>query len=491
MRVEEHDFEDLTPPRETGQFPFETRYQQHILSMLLNDRVFLTQSLNLIRPNYFVNLDHEIICSALTHYFQNNKQVPVKFVMHELLREKIKDKAKLLKCVGEYELCASLWVPGQDDREHCLEKLIAFSKEQSLREAISKTAELLKKNTADKWSTIEELFRQAILVDRSFDMGLDYFNELEERYARFREELNSSEVFISGFEGIDSRLSSGGLKRGEIGAFLGLSGTGKSLLLCHAAVRNIMRGKKVLYVSLEMDQDKIAKRFDSQFARVEIGKLLHEQERVISSVRSLVSDEPDKRLLVIKQFPAGTCTVNMIRGLINQLRLQNFNPDLLVLDYIGEMFDGGNINVKTYEVQQRNVRDLRALSVEENICIYTATQANRKGREDVENGSGFLSDDSLASSFGIARPLDLLVSINTSVTEKSCGLCRLYIVKNRDGRSMEMIYLQSSDDALDFQEITQAAHASLLSRAVEKSATDVRLERVMNKNKRKSFNNGE
>lgn len=459
--------ESLVNPDENreSQYRWDLRYQQEILSMLLMDKVFLIQSRQLVKPKYFVDRVHQTICGFLFDYFDKYQQLPPKFVIATHLKEKFKDSdKKLIVHMGELNVLLEEYICGLESRDHCLGKIRNFAKEQALKCAVSETLSIIETKSEDKWSKIEEVFRSALSVDFNFDGGLDYFQSLEDRYDRMEKQSLNKEVFITGFESIDSGLSSGGVCRGEIAAFMSTAGTGKSVLLVKTAAQNVLRGKKALFISLEMDQDKIAKRFDAMLTCEDIRSLLEKKNEVINALKDHIKDEEDKRRLIIKQFAAGTADMTTIRAYLTQLSLHGWKPDLLCVDYVGEFKD--HEGIKTYESRQRIVRDLRGLATEENIAVFTALQSNRRGRESQD--TGVIDDDVLGDSFGQVRPLDCLYSINQNQQEKALGVGRIFVVKHRDGKSRYQLYYKQNKETLDMQEISQEIYGIKMSEFVKK-----------------------
>lgn len=453
-------------------YQFDIEYQQDILGMLIMDRLFLIQGLQLIKPQYFIEKVHENICQVVFDYFNEYKELPSKKSIQEEIRKKFpSDNKKVNFHIAELETICRSFISGLISRDSCLDLITEFAKDQSIRLAISKSLDILEKNAKDRFVKIENIMKDALLVDRNFDVGLDYFQTLEERYERMQQQTLGKEVFITGFPSIENGLSANGLCRGEISAFVGLSGAGKSLLLTKVAVRNLVRGKKILYVSLEMDQDKTAKRFDSQISRTNIKELLEKKDQVIISLKNKIAEDLDKRRLIIKQFPAGTLDVAMLRAYLSQMSLNGFNPDMICLDYVGEMKDYEGL--KGWESKQRLVRDLRALAMEEDVCIFTALQANKQGREALKESEGVISDENLADSYGSMRPLDALWSINQNQIEKELGIGRMFVVKHRDGKSRYVFYFKQDQNTLDTVEISQEIYASTRSTYAKKSADDV------------------
>lgn len=459
----------LVPEERQETYPWESEYQRQVLSMLLHDRTFLIQSIQLVKPKYFKNTAHELICEILFNHFNKYKQLPPKSVIVTEINEQKKNDQKLFWYKAELEACLMGYIPGLNSREHCLDWITEFAKEQALRSALSISLDVLKTNPENKWVKIRELFRDALLVDRNFDTGLDYFTSLEDRYTRMAQADKEKEIFCTGFSDLDNRIACGGLMRGEIGAFMALPGVGKSNLLIKAAVVNFIRKKKILHISLEMDQDKIAKRFDAQLAGISIGKLLENKNAVLHSVKSLIDDYDDKTRLIIKQFPGGTADVDTIRAYMAQLNLHGFKPDLLLLDYVGEMKDIEGI--KIHESRQRLVRDLRGFGVEEGHCTLTAMQPNRQGREQQEEN--VIDDSTLGDSFGQARPLDALWSINQTQIEKKMNVGRIFVVKHRDGQSRYTLHFKQNVETLDFEQISSAAYYDIMSQYKEKKGEEV------------------
>lgn len=458
-------FDSLENPDEIKprKYQFDIEYQQEILAMLLVDKMFLIESLQLIKPHYFLERSHETICQLLFDYFSEYNEMPTKKSLIESLRKKYPtDNKKFILYSGELEAILCSYLPGLESRDACLDRITEFAKEQSLRTAISRSLDILDKNNKEKFVKIEGLMREALLVDRNFDLGLNYFETLEARYDRMRSQQQSKEVFVTGFNSIDiDGLSAGGLTRGEIGAFIGMSGSGKSLLLTKVSVRNLMRGKKVLYVSLEMDEDKTARRFDAQLSRLNIRNLIENQAYVIDTLKDKVSDQSDKRQLIIKQFPPGTLDIIGLKAYLYQLSLNGFKPDMMCVDYVGEFKD--TPGMKTYESRQYIVRDLRAIGIQENLCIFTALQANRMGRDALKEAEGVIEDSNLADSYGQMRVLDAAWSLNQNQTEKSLGIGRIFAVKHRDGKSKYTFYFKQDQDCLDTVEISHETYSSIRS----------------------------
>lgn len=459
-------------PKEQQTYKWDFELQQRILGMLVSDKHFLIQGISLIKPEYFVDEAHVLIAKILFAHFSKYKQLPSKIVLQNEITEQKKNHPHIAYYAGELEAVISSYIPGLDSRDYLLDKIKEFAKERAVYLAVSRTIDTASGHKENKWSAIWDIWRNALSTDRNYDMGLDYFTTLEERYERMMVEREGKEIFTSGFsgkmlgiEGIDEALACKGLCRGEIGAFLAPSGVGKSMALVNAAARNIALGKKVLYITLEMNADKIAKRMDAILSGIDYNDLVSNKDIVIDAIKESVKDEEDKRILRIVHFAGGTADVNTFRAYLSQAALDGFKPDLIIVDYVGEMKDVSGVD--TWEGRQRQVRDLRALAVEEDCCILTALQSNRKGLEDQKSG-GQVDDGSIAESYGQVRPLDALWGMDRVggllIGDRIYAFGKIFIAKHRDGRSKFDIYYKQDMKTLVMTIITFDIYKELLNK---------------------------
>jgi len=465
--------DQMENPDEGGKdhYKWDEELQREILGLLLNDKYFLVQSMGLIKSSYFTNECHQYLSKIVFKHFDKYSILPSKSQMLHELKELVDHKETNIKVFyfSELNTVYEYYLPGVETRDYYLDRIINFAKGMSMKTAFGKCLEEFKKAPEEEttWVKIESIIRDAMSVDRNVDIGLDYFKTFEERYERMKLKKESGDYFVTGFKTIDDSLSGGGLSRGEIGSVVGLPGTGKSIFLVNACLANMHRGKKVLYLSLEIDMDKCAERFDAQFANpspfgdghsgVTIKNLYDKKELVFNSLREYVADKDDQRLLIVKQFPGGDMDMTKFRAYYSQLALVGFNPDLIIIDYVGEMKDYPGM--PTWESRQKLVRDLRGFAVESKTCILTAMQPDGRSRETIKLG-GVIDDDNLADSKGQNRPLDALWSINQLQDEKDCGLARIFVIKHRDGKSRFTTHVEFNYDTLKMREVSENKYKS-------------------------------
>jgi KaiC/GvpD/RAD55 family RecA-like ATPase len=472
---------------EGTKYSWDEEFQRHVAALLISDRMFLLQSLDLVKPGYFTNKAHAKVVGIAYDFFKKYRILPRRDFIIQELKTQLKEHKSLPYYLGETKVIFDYFQPGMEARDYLRDKITYFAKIQSLKQAFHKSLELIDKSPEDEktWDTIYDKMRDAMTTHQNFDVGIDYFKSVKDRYAKKAEEVNDKDRFILGLDGIDLEVSGGGYCRGEIISIVAGSGVGKSVMLANVAKTNILRGKKCVYISLELAEHKIADRMDAIFTGLPVQNLMDHKDAVFEKLTALDGiDRPDGEdklwPMVIKQFPAGTATVNTVRAYLSQLRFHGFDPDLVIIDYVGEM--ALHPDIKSYESREKTVRELRAMAVEENVFVATAMQPNRDAKKDGKAGERHrIDDDHLADAYGQIRPLDGCISLNQNDTEKLLGIGRGYVIKQRDGKSRYQIYLRFDKESLRITEITQNEYKLILSNHKEVAAEDVNVDMVADK----------
>lgn len=498
-QVDKSILEKLIDPDQQVQakYQWDEDFQRVLMGMLLSNRFFLSQSVGLVKPNYFFSEVHQLSCRILLEYFHKYKQLPSKIWMKQAVTDSLREKyqnqdndtfltVKLLYTAElntVYDFYARGGVgdmmPDLDSTEAILDKITAFAKERAVKFAVGKILELVRKapEAESTWSSVGDIFKEAMLVGPETDLGLDYFNTIEDRYARMANAQETAETFTTGFETIDRSLHGGGLYRGELGAWMGLPGTGKSLALVVASVKNIAKGKKVLYISTEMDKDRIAERFDCQLSLVGQHELLARKEEVWAALRDEVRDYEDKRRLVIKQFPSGTADVNTVRAFHSQCVMNGFRPDIMVVDYPGDMKHPASMPL--HQSMQRMCTELRGFGVEEQHLTLVAIQPNR-GPSGEMTVNDYMDENRQGDSFGQNRVLDAFWTLNQTAHEQKAALGRVFIAKARNGKSRFSFKIKYGfpTQTLTMEEISDGKYADIMSRIKDTDAGEVVIDKV-------------
>ena len=289
-------------------------------------------------------------------------------------------------------------------------------------------------------------------------MGQNYFGAVTDRFKRLYEADEKDKDIFKTMIPTLNRAVEGGLQRKEIGMVVAPPGVGKSLYLANQCVQSMMENRKVLYVSLEMSEDRVAQRLDSIASLIPQRKmksdptsLIKVKDRLNTFRKKFTEGE-----LVIKELPSGITSVHEIRALLTNLRnREKFEPDVIIVDYIG-LLKSSDKGMAKYEAMEQIVSDLRGLAQEHNCVVWTATQTNRQGRN-----VRLITDSELGDSYGQVRPVDLAISLNQNREEYEEGRMRLYAMKVRKGRAFFTVPLSINYGTLRIEEREEDAEEEM------------------------------
>jgi replicative DNA helicase len=307
-----------------------------------------------------------------------------------------------------------------------VDKTEQFCQEKAIYLAMTKSIEIMNgKNQTLQKGAIPSILSEALAISFDPNVGHDYFENADQRfdfYHRVEEKIPFDLEFFN-------KITKNGLPKKTLNIALAGTGVGKSLFMCHCAAANISAGYNVLYITMEMAEEKIAERIDANLLNVNIADL-----------QALSKDMYDKKIahaknkaqgkLIIKEYPTASASAQHFRNLLNELRLKkSFVPDVIYVDYLNicsssRIKTGSNVNSYTYI--KSIAEELRGLAVEFNVPLISATQTTRSGysSSDVE-----LTDTS--ESFGLPATADFMFALTTNETLEQLGQIQIKQLKNR------------------------------------------------------------
>ena len=405
-------------------YQFQDSIQRGIIYLSKTDESFLLQVMPMVRDEYFEFPSHQKMFAVIIQFFLNYKKLPT----DDQLLEETKKVMASNELFGDYrdelEAINNLDEKSIDNQEYYLDLVEEFAKEQAVKDAILKSVDHLKKKN---FGAIEDEVRSAFSVNRNVDLGTNYFSGIKERWER----LNSQQLvpkFRTPFETLNEALD-GGLAHKEMAMVVAPPGVGKSLFLANQAARSVLDGHNVLYVSLEMAEDRVAQRLDSIFTRIQQSELSNRVEDIQERLEIISKQWEDRGKLMVKEFPTKRLSVTGLRAFLNQLKnYEDFTPDVLIIDYLELMKT--DKEMAEYQGQERLAQELRGVASEYGCLVWTATQTNREGKK-----VNIITDAELADSYGKIRVCDLVFSINQTEQEFDKGAARLYLMKSRNGRA--------------------------------------------------------
>ena len=314
----------------------------------------------------------------------------------------------------------------EKDNKWLLDKTEEFCQEKALHNAIMKSIQVL--NGTDKQLTkgaIPQLLSDALGVSFDTHIGHDWLDDFAVRFDFYHLVEKRIAFDLEYF----NLITNGGLPNKTLTCVLAGTGVGKSLFMCHMAATNLMDGKKVLYITAEMAEERIAERIDANLLDVNI-KDLENLDRVTYEKKvAKIRDKTEGRF-IIKEYPTATANVGHIRYLLNELKLKRkFIPDIIYIDYLNIMCSqrlkyGANVN--SYLYIKSIAEELRGLAVEKDVPIVTATQTTRSGSTNSDPG---LEDTS--ESFGLPATVDFMFAVISSEELTSLNQLMVKQLKNR------------------------------------------------------------
>ena len=355
-------------------YKFQDSIQQGIIYLCKADKDFIIQVLPMMKAEYFDSSMHGTIFSIIKDYYISYKTLPSDDTVIEECKKFAKTEDKLKTYLTEIENINNVDISSLNNREYILGKVEAFAQHQSIAGALIESVGFLEEGKIDQ---IPLALRKAMNVGRTVDIGQNYLDSIDSRHARA---VNGGDrvFFQTPFEHFNALLS-GGLSPKEMAMVVAPPGVGKSLYLANQAAVSICQGKNVLYISLEMSEDKISFRLDSILSRVSQDEMRVNPGKVKERLTMLKKKLPNMGKLMIKEFPTKRCSVNGIRAYLNQLKnFCDFEPDVLIIDYLELL--GGDSSLPEYKAQEVIAQELRGLAVEEELLVWTATQTNRQGK---------------------------------------------------------------------------------------------------------------
>lgn len=423
-------------------YDFSDNIQRGMLFLLKSDPDFYSQIVNLVKPEYFEYNIHSNIFNTISAYYKEYKQLPTDDFILQEVKSVTSNKENISDYADELEYINTLDTSCIANPEYFLDIVEDFAKKESMKNAITQSVTLIKE---DRLGEIEDVVRKALTVSRFVDNGQAYFKSVSDRWDRI---INKKEEkkYPTILQSLDDSLE-GGLGVKELAMVVAPPGVGKSLYLVNQAVKGLMEGDNVLYISLEMSEDKIAQRFDSIMSLIPQKKLKDPTAQLDLKERLDIFQEEFSGKLVIKEFPTSTATTNTIRALLTQLaNYEEFSPDLIIIDYLELLRPTREIQHE-YQAQQRIAEELRGLAMENSILIWTATQTNRMGRM-----VKVITDAELGDSYGKIRTCDFAVSLNQTEEEFDEGLMRAYVIKSRNGRPRFIVPMSVNYSTLRMQQ---------------------------------------
>jgi len=397
-----------------------------ILKNLVYNEDYLRKVLPFLKTEYFSTNVERVLFDEITSFTEAYNNTPT----IEALALAVKERRNLTD--DEVEKCSDYLKDIADSKEEqsdvqwLTDKTEKFCQEKAIYNAVLGSISILdgKDKTNDK-GAIPKILSDALAVSFDNSVGHDYLENSDERYEFYHRKEERIPFDLDLF----NKITKGGLPAKTLNIALAGTGVGKSLFMCHVAASCMSLGKNVLYITLEMAEEKIAERIDANLLNVSLDDLIElpkdMYDRKVQKVREKTTGK-----LIIKEYPTAAASTTHFRTLLNELNLKrNFVPDIIFIDYLNiccssRIKAGANINSYTYV--KSIAEELRGLAVEHNVPIVSATQTTRSGFTSSDPG---LEDTS--ESFGLPATADLMFALISSEELEELGQIMVKQLKNR------------------------------------------------------------
>ena len=393
------------------------------LTNLICNEDYARKVLPFIKSTYFDEREEQIIFEEISNFVDKYQKIPTQTSLeievgerkdlNETEHKKIVDIIKTLN-------------PMEVDFDWLVDHTEKFCKDKAIYNAIVDGIKIIDgKDSKRKPDAIPEILTDALSVSFDNSVGHDYIEDAESRfdyYHRVEERIPFDLDFFN-------KITKGGLPPKTLNIALAGTGVGKSLFMCHMAANCLSQGKNVLYITLEMAEERIAERIDANLMNVSMEDLQSLAKQMFTDKMSKITKKT-KGKLIVKEYPTATAHSSHFRGLIKELAIKkSFRPDIIFIDYLNicasSRFKGAQ-NVNSYMYVKAIAEELRGLAVETNVPIMSATQTTRSGFVSTDVG---LEDTS--ESFGLPATADLMFAlISTEELEELNQIC-VKQLKNR------------------------------------------------------------
>ena len=325
------------------------------------------------------------------------------------------------------ELLPNIFTPESENLDWLIERTEKWCQDRSVYNAVMESISIIDgKHATLKKNAIPDVLSKALGVSFDTNIGHDYLEQVDERYDFYHEQEERIPFDLDNF----NKITKGGLPNKTLNIALAGTGVGKSLFMCHCASNILSQGRNVLYITMEMAEERIAERIDANLLNIPIDQIENLSKDMFRDKVSQINAKTEGKL-IIKEYPTGQANTSHFRALLNELKLKkNFVPEIIFIDYLNICASsrmkmiGGAVN--SYSYIKSIAEEMRGLAVEFNVPIMSATQTNR---------SGFSSDDpgleDTSESFGLPATADLMFALISNDELNSMGKILVKQLKNR------------------------------------------------------------
>ena len=400
----------------------QSRIENTIISSLFFNEDYTRKVLPFIKEEYFGNRVEQLLYGEIFKFVEKYNNLPTKDAMLVELGQRKDINEEELNHLKDY---VNQIENTESDEKWLTETTEKFCKDRAVHNAVLSGIKILdgkdKKQSAE---AIPHILSDALAVSFDKSVGHDYIEDADDRFKWYHTKEKRYQFDLDYM----NRITKGGVPSKTLNIALAGTGVGKSLFMCHLASSYLLQGLNVLYISLEMAEERIAERIDANLLDVTMEDL-HDMPKQLYEGKISKLREKTQGQLVIKEYPTASAHSGHFKSLMNELALKkSFRPDVIFIDYLNicasSRFKGGNIS--SYFYVKAIAEELRGLAVEFNVPIFSATQTTRTGYVSTDIG---LEDTS--ESFGLPATADFMFALISNEELEALGQMKVKQLKNR------------------------------------------------------------
>ena len=402
----------------------QNRIEESILKNLFVSDTFTRKVIPYLEEDYFTDRSERLVYNQISEYFMKYNECPT----HEALGIVLND----LSGHNDEEIKNAMTVINQckqntEETPHdfLVDETEKWCKDRAIYNAVMESIQIIDKSSSREKGEIPDILKDALSVSFDQHIGHDFIEDADDRFMSY----NTVEDKLPFDLELMNKITKGGLPNKTLNVIMAGTGVGKSLFMCHCAANNLMMGKNVLYISMEMSEEKIAERIDANLMNLPIQELSNLPKEMYDKKVKSIRDKTTGKLIV-KEYPTASAHTGHFRHLLQELNLKkDFIPDIIYLDYLNICASSrmrASSSVNSYTMVKSIAEELRGLAVEFKLPIVTATQTNRQGFTSTDVG---LEDTS--ESFGLPATADLMVALISTEELEELDQIMVKQLKNR------------------------------------------------------------
>ncbi len=405
------------------------RLERLILSGLLSSDSYTRKVLPILQPDFFQDNSEKIVFSQIQLFITKYNNLPTKESLLIQVSQINGLKPEVFKEVSE--IISHLSYEKPVNEEFLLEQTDNFAKGSAFFGALKKSVllaeEFQQTKSPQSLGQATKYFQDALSISLDPKVGHSYTEDYHERYEYMHRKIEKVPFDLTYL----NKITGGGTEKGTLNIILAGTGVGKTLAMCHLAAAAFMDGKNVLYITLEMSEEKILQRIDANLLNVAIDELDKLPEDIWQKKVEGVKNKTLGKLQV-KEYPTAQAGVNHFRHLITELALKKkFVPDIIFVDYLNIAISSRikpGTRTNSYEYVKAIAEELRGLACEAGVPLWSATQTNRAGFNSSDVGL-----DDTSESFGVPMTADLMIALTRTEELDKIGQMAITQLKNRYG----------------------------------------------------------